>query len=456
MVFQLAIAVEQSVQDLQNRVGNLMIAVVDRVIPKPDDIGDMAQVSRAAEGMERDIEDLKRQVFDTFCICVAHPKFVLRTLESISQSLSEINAQTRFLLSSKICISPRSTIVLLVLPLLWRNSMCVYPTQICFHIIQIAEKVRNDLRTSNTLQDIQIRLLKIQNLTQRVAERVEDLHTDFKQLLNNLNTTAHADRTTLVRHPMPENTRVFYGRDNLVIEVSQLLCDEKTSRVCVLGPGGMGKTSVALAVVYSSIVQTRYATRCFWVPCAEASSPALFLQLLHNQLRIGRSTDNIMDDILSELNISKAPRLLLLDNFETTWNPTVGTQKEANDILCRLGQLSHVAILMTKRGTEPPCDDINWQPKQLGALDKDSSRTIFHEVYPKSIPDPDVDSLLAALGHMSFAVTLMAKLGKKSRSLARELHGKWSEVGTDMLSHSSSPENNMNRSISLSVDRDFV
>ncbi len=77
-------------------------------------------------------------------------------------------------------------------------------------------------------------------------------------------------------------------------------------------------------------------------------------------------------------------------------------------------------------------------------------------MYPKSIADPDVDSLLAALGHMPFAVTLMAKLGKKSRSLAKELHGEWSEVGTEMLSHSSSPENNMNRSISLSVDRDFV
>jgi len=183
---------------------------------------------------------------------------------------------------------------------------------------------------------------------------------------------------------------------------------------------------------------------------------ALFLQLLHNQLRIGRATDNIMDDILSELNISKTPRLLLLDNFETTWNPTVGTQKQVNDILCRLGQLRHVAILMTKRGTEPPCDDIKWQPKRLGALDKDFSRTIFHEMYPKSIADPDVDSLLAALGHMPFAVTLMAKLGKKSRSLVKELHGEWSEVGTEMPSHSSSPENNMNRSISLSVDRDFV
>ncbi len=68
MVFQSAIAVEQSVQELQNRVGNLMIVVVDRVIPKPDDIDDMAQISKAVEGMERDVEDLKRQVFDTFCI----------------------------------------------------------------------------------------------------------------------------------------------------------------------------------------------------------------------------------------------------------------------------------------------------------------------------------------------------------------------------------------------------
>ena len=218
----------------------------------------------------------------------------------------------------------------------------------------------------------------------------------------------------------------------------------------------MGKTSVALAVVESPIVQAKYGPRCFWVPCIEAASPHLLLQLLYVHLRIVRTTGDTLDDILSGLNGSKEPRLILLDNFETPWFPSDGTRQEVGDILRAISQPAHVAILMTMRGRDPPCDDIIWQPKHLDAVDEESARSIFHGIYPQSMEDPGVDGLLAALGRMPFAVTLMAKLGKKSRSSAKELLAEWLLSGTEIISNSDSTENNMNRSISLSVDRSFV
>jgi uncharacterized iron-regulated protein len=97
-----------------------------------------------------------------------------------------------------------------------------------------------------------------------------------------------------------------------------------------------------------------------------------------------------------------------------------------------------------------------WQPKHLEALDEESSRSIFHEIYPMSKEDPDVDSLLAAVGHMPFAVTLMAKLGKKARSSAKELLARMVAFWHRYHFQHHSTEDNMNRSISLSVDRSFV
>ena len=255
---------------------------------------------------------------------------------------------------------------------------------------------------------------------------------------------------------MPGKPRVFYGRDQLVKELAQLLCEETTSRVCVLGPGGMGKTSLALAVIESPLVQAKYAARCFWVPCVEATSPAAFLQILYAHLHITRSSNDILEDILAELNASNEPRLILLDNFETPWIPVEGPRHQVNNVLRRLGQIRHVALLVTMRGTEPPCDDIFWQSKNIEPVDEEAARSIFHNIYPKSKDDPDVDGLLVALGYLPFAVTLMAKLGRKGRSSAKVLLNEWSQVGTGMISRSSSPEDNMNRSISLSVDRDFV
>ena len=326
----------------------------------------------------------------------------------------------------------------------------------------LVRKVNHNFRSFKALQNLQLRLEKIQGLTQDIADDVHHLHEKVDKLdtiLTSLsNAPAHRGPAspTLRRQRNPSKPRVFHGRTDVLQEIAHLLCSERASRVCILGPGGMGKTSLALAVVESSIVQAKYGALCFWVPCIEAASPYLLLHLLYVHLRIVRATDDTLDDILSELNSSKEPRLILLDNFETPWFPSDGTRQEVGDILRQISQPTHVTILMTMRGGDPPCDDIMWQPKHLEALDEKPSRSIFHEIDPQSKDDPDVDGLLAAVGRMPFAVTLMAKLGKKARSSAKELLAEWLQAGTDIISNPTSTEENMNRTISLSVDRNFV
>ena len=182
------------------------------------------------------------------------------------------------------------------------------------------------------------------------------------------------------------------------------------------------------------------------------------LEILYIQLHVSAEGDKqvTLEKIISELDGSKEPRLILLDNFETPWNAPGGTQKQVSDILRKLAMLTHVAILVTMRGTYPPCDAIEWQSHTIQPTDEAACRRIFHDINPNSKDDPDVDRLLAALGHMPFAVTLMANLGKRGKSTANELLETWYTSGTDMLSVTRSPEKSMNRSISLSVDSEFV
>ena len=134
-------------------------------------------------------------------------------------------------------------------------------------------------------------------------------------------------------------------------------------------------------------------------------------------------------------------------------------QTEVEQVLYQLSQLSHVALLVTMRGLEPPCDNVDWHIRKLQlAVSLEASRLIFYDTYPKSKQDPGVDELLMTLGHcnMPYAVMLMAKVGRRSRSSARDLLEEWKRAGTEMVSHLGSPEDNMNRSISLSVNRNFV
>ena len=264
---------------------------------------------------------------------------------------------------------------------------------------------------------------------------------------------------TVVRQEMPLKPEIFHGRDDLVEDIARSLLQEETSRICILGPGGMGKTSVSLAVVELPVIKERFpGGNCIWVPCIEAMSATLLLEILYIQLQVPGDGDKqvTLEKIISALDGSKEPRLILLDNFETPWNAPGGTQKQVSDILRKLAMLCHVAILVTMRGTYPPCDAIEWQSHTIQPTDEAACRRIFHDINPSSKNDPNVDRLLAALGHMPFAVTLMANLGKRGKSTANELLEMWYISGTDMLSVRNSPEKSMNRSISLSVDSEFV
>ena len=98
---------------------------------------------------------------------------------------------------------------------------------------------------------------------------------------------------------MPLKPAVFHGRD-IIEEITQLLIKEETSRVCILGAGGMGKTSVSLGVVEQPLIKTRFLPEnIVWVPCIEATSATLLLEILCAQLQVpGQAT---IEKIISQI-----------------------------------------------------------------------------------------------------------------------------------------------------------
>jgi len=294
---------------------------------------------------------------------------------------------------------------------------------------------------------------------QEIANRLDNMHNKVDAIHEYLLgiKAALLSSDAAVRQEIPLKPEVFYGRDDFVQDIARLLLQEETSRVCILGPGGMGKTSVSLAVVESPLIKERFSGgNLVWVPCIEATSATLLLEILYIQLQLQVPGDKqvTLEKIISELDASKQPCLILLDNFETPWNAPGRTRKQVGDILCRLAKLSHVAILVTMRGQYPPCDKaIKWQSKDIKPTDEAACLRIYHELNPGSENDPDVARLLAVLGYMPFAVMLMAKLGVESQLTAKGLLENWFDFGPDIFSD---PEQSMNQSIRLSVESDLV
>jgi tetratricopeptide (TPR) repeat protein len=317
--------------------------------------------------------------------------------------------------------------------------------------------------------ELHARLNEISNKIDAIHEGVKHMAKDIKYMANKVeNVSTYLSKSkrsagisrsdTVLRNEIPLKPEIFHGRDDLVDEIAELLVKEETGHVCLLGPGGMGKTSVSLAVVELPLIKERFPGRnCVWVPCIEATSASLLLEILYIQLQVAGDKQVTLQKIISHLNtLNQRSLLILLDNFETPWNgPGVGTQKQVEDILRQIAKLTHIAIFITMRGTNPPCSNaIKWQSKNIQPTDEEACVRIYHDNNPSSKNDPDVGRLLAVLGYMPFAVTLMAKLGMEGMSTAKELLDAWLESGPDILTDN--PEESMNRSISLSVESDLV
>ena len=153
-------------------------------------------------------------------------------------------------------------------------------------ILTSSPKISTHLRFLNSGQKTAEGLQRTPDAATTV-HRIQERFDKFAQILtspNDTSTLTQDKRGVDVTGQGPIMQMIFHDRDNFVNQISRILWDSESSQICILGPAGVGKTSLALAVVESLVIQTKYASRCFWVPCAEATSPILFLQLFCTHL----------------------------------------------------------------------------------------------------------------------------------------------------------------------------
>ncbi|KAF9064849.1 hypothetical protein BDP27DRAFT_1450529 [Rhodocollybia butyracea] len=222
--------------------------------------------------------------------------------------------------------------------------------------------------------------------------------------------------------------RIFYGRQAVVDNIATLLANERTSRVCITGVGGMGKTSVALAVMESPAVMPSSQRNISFGSLA-LKRPHLTFSVAFFTHSFGLRLTRMIPSILLSTN-SMSP-LLLLDNFETH------------------AKLPHVALMVTMTSAFPPSDEVDWRNIPPPSLDRLAACETFTSLYPGTAEAPNLDELLEAIGCIPIAITLMAANGKHSQASPDELLQEWRTAGTNMVSR-------VDHTISLSVNREII
>ena len=142
-----------------------------------------------------------------------------------------------------------------------------------------------------------------------------------------------------VPHSLPMASTSLIGRGHDIAEVSRLLETPGIRLVTLTGPGGIGKTRLAVAV--GAHLEDRYPQGVAFVPLASITRPGLVLP--HVAAVLGASIEGTRPpaDVVAE-RITETPTLLVLDNLEQV----IGVGPELDQLLARCEELK---MLTTSR-----------------------------------------------------------------------------------------------------------
>jgi excisionase family DNA binding protein len=105
----------------------------------------------------------------------------------------------------------------------------------------------------------------------------------------------------------------FIGREQLVSEVSQLLQQKRARFFTLTGPGGVGKTRLALQVLERTV--GHFSGGGAFVPLAAVTDPALVMPAIARTLGLPATGERAAAEQVQQA-LARAPFLLVLDNLE--------------------------------------------------------------------------------------------------------------------------------------------
>ncbi|KAJ7263699.1 P-loop containing nucleoside triphosphate hydrolase protein, partial [Mycena rebaudengoi] len=244
---------------------------------------------------------------------------------------------------------------------------------------------------------------------------------------------------------LPPSPKIFHGRDLELHAVVTILLQE-SARIAILGTGGMGKTTLAIAAVQDAQVEAKYSHRYF-VSCQATPTCVELVSVIADHLGLEKQS-NLSRTVLHHLTHA-SPSLLVLDNFETPWEPS-SSRSEVEELLSLLTDIPQLALVITLRGAERP-EKVKWtQPflAPLNPLPHSAALQTFLDVVDNTHDEKSVNQLLELTGNLPLAISLIASVAGAEgceSALAR-----WETESTRMLSDGYDKRSSLDISIMLS------
>ncbi|KAG6847518.1 hypothetical protein H0H93_007615, partial [Arthromyces matolae] len=290
----------------------------------------------------------------------------------------------------------------------------------------IGSKVFNVTVNQDTITKWKAELDRILNLFNTELSistnlKLDELLASFREFRSTVTFNLQVD-VQQVPEVLPVRPKVFVGRDELVQSTAKSLLECRD--VALIGPGGMGKTSIARAVLNDHALASKFEDNRFFVRFddMDASQVTLgtFLDRIAKALGLATSA-NIFNSITKTLSASQT--LLVLDNAETFLDAAADAGRIA-DVIDGFGARSNIAMLLTTRTTVLP-PNLEWVRFRVPALEEDAACMAFKLYYTPSIENSTLIRLLSAVDFHPLSINLLAQAAVQNDWTSQDLVAAW-------------------------------
>ena len=181
---------------------------------------------------------------------------------------------------------------------------------------------------------------------------------------------------------------------------------ENLEPIALIGAGGVGKTSIALAVLHHDRIKRRFGDNRRFIRC-DQFPPSLphFLSRLSEV--IGADVENPEDLTPLRPILSSTTMFIIFDNAESIFDPHGTNAREILAVVDELCRLKTICVCITSRITTVPQ---SCKRPQIPALSMEAARDIFYGICDDGGQSGVIDDLLRRLDFHALSITLLAAI----------------------------------------------